>query len=55
MEPINVCKATENRIKALSRKIEKLLEDRNGKFYKDNIVRFGIPDEYVKKAFSEAV
>jgi ribosomal protein S18 acetylase RimI-like enzyme len=55
MEPINVCKATENGIKALSRKIEKLLEDENGKLYQDNVVKFGIPQEYVKKAFSEEV
>ena len=33
--------------------MEKLLEDENGKFYQDNVVKFGIPKEYVKKAFSE--
>jgi len=53
MKSINVCKATENGIKDLRRKMEKLLEDENGKFYQDNIVKFGIPEEYVKKAFSE--
>jgi len=55
MEPISVCKATENGIKALSRKIERLLKDENGKLYQDNVVKFGIPEEYVKKAFSEEV
>jgi len=54
MEPINVCKATENGIKALGKKIERLLEDKKGEFYQNNVVKFGIPDEYVKKAFSEA-
>jgi ribosomal protein S18 acetylase RimI-like enzyme len=55
MEPISVSKATENGIRALSRKIEKLLEDENGKLYQDNVVKFGIPEEYVKKAFSKEV
>lgn len=55
MELITVGKAAENGIKALSRKIEKLLEDENGKLYQDNVVKFGIPEEYVKKAFSKEV
>jgi ribosomal protein S18 acetylase RimI-like enzyme len=55
MESIILCKATKNGIKALSRMIEKLLEDQKGKFYQDNVVKFGIPEEYVKKAFSEEV
>jgi ribosomal protein S18 acetylase RimI-like enzyme len=53
MEPMSVRKATTNEIKALSDKIERLLEDKDGKFYQDNIVKFGIPEEYVKKAFSK--
>ncbi len=32
-----------------------LLEDKNSKLYQDNVTKFGIPDEYVKKAFSEDV
>jgi len=55
MEPITVRKATGKGIRALSRKIEKLLEDENGKLYQDNVVKFGIPEEYVKKAFSKEV
>lgn len=55
METTTVSKATEKGIKALSRKIEKLLEDKNDKLYQDNVVKFGIPEEYVKKAFSEEV
>jgi N-acetylglutamate synthase-like GNAT family acetyltransferase len=53
MEMIAVGKATEKEIKALSRKIKKLLEDKAGKLYQDNVLKFGIPEEYVKKAFSE--
>jgi len=55
METTTVSKATEKGIKALSRKIEKLLEDKNDRLYQDNVVKFGIPEEYVKKAFSEEV
>ena len=55
MEPFTISKANENGIKALSRKIEKLLEDKNGKLYRDNVVKFGIPEEYVKRAFSQKV
>jgi len=28
--------------------------DKNGEVYKDNVAKFGIPEEYVKRAFSEA-
>jgi len=40
-------------IKALSKKLNQLLEDKNGKLYQDNVVKFSIPEEYVRKAFSE--
>ena len=53
MEAVAVVRATEKRIKALSRKLNQLLEDKNGRLYQDNVVKFGIPEEYVKKAFSE--
>lgn len=55
MEAITIRKATEKGIKALSRKIGKLLEDKTGKLYQDNVVKFGIPEEYGKKVFSEKV
>jgi N-acetylglutamate synthase-like GNAT family acetyltransferase len=55
MEAIIIRKATEKGIKALSRKIGKLLEDKTGKLYQDNVVKFGIPEEYGKKVFSEEV
>ncbi|MEM3623469.1 MAG: GNAT family N-acetyltransferase [Candidatus Bathyarchaeia archaeon] len=40
-------------IKALSRKLLSLLKDKKSKIYLDNVVKFGIPDEYVEKAFAE--
>jgi mRNA-degrading endonuclease RelE of RelBE toxin-antitoxin system len=49
MEIITVSKTTEKGIKALSREIEKLLEDKTGKLYQENVVKFGIPEEYVKR------
>ena len=55
MESITVRKATEVGVKALITKMKKLFEDENGKFYRDNISKFGIPREYVKKAFSKEV
>jgi len=53
MESITVHKATEKDIKALSEKLCKLLEDKTGKLYQDSVMKFGIPDEHVKKTFSE--
>jgi N-acetylglutamate synthase-like GNAT family acetyltransferase len=55
MEAITIRKATEKEIKALSRKIGKLLEDKTGKLYQDSVVKFGVPEEYGKKVFSEKV
>jgi N-acetylglutamate synthase-like GNAT family acetyltransferase len=46
-------KANNEDIKALSRKLLALLENKKSKIYLDNVVKFGIPDEYVKKAFAE--
>jgi len=50
---ITINKASKNSIRALSKKLLKLLEDKTGQVYLDNVAKFGIPDEYVKKAFSE--
>lgn len=46
-------KARNEDIKALSRKLLSILENRNSQVYIDNVVKFGIPDEYVEKAFAE--
>jgi N-acetylglutamate synthase-like GNAT family acetyltransferase len=46
-------KATQRDIRVLSRKLLKFLEDKNSQIYQDNVAKFGIPEEYVKKAFAE--
>ena len=46
-------KAAKNGIRALSRKLAYLLSDKNSQIYKENVTNFGIPDEYVRKAFDE--
>jgi N-acetylglutamate synthase-like GNAT family acetyltransferase len=40
-------------IRALSRKLLTLFEDKNSQIYKENVTKFGIPEEYVRKAFAE--
>lgn len=50
---IIIKKADEEGIRTLSKKLLSLLEDKSSKLYQDNITKFGIPDEYVKRAFSE--
>jgi ribosomal protein S18 acetylase RimI-like enzyme len=50
---ITVRKATKRDIRSLSRKLLKLLEDKNGPIYVENVAKFDIPEEYVRKAFSE--
>jgi len=53
MGTITISEATQNGIRALSRKLLKLLEDKNSQIYQENVAKFGIPEKYVKKAFSE--
>ncbi|MBS7616378.1 GNAT family N-acetyltransferase [Candidatus Bathyarchaeota archaeon] len=48
-----VKKADAEDVKILSKKLLLLLEDKQSQIYIDNVVKFGIPDEYVKKAFAE--
>lgn len=50
---VNVSRATRKDIQSLSRKIQKLLSDKNSQVYQDNVAKFGIPEEYVIEAFSE--
>lgn len=52
-ETITISKASQPGLRALSKKLLMLLEDKTGQVYLDNVAKFGIPDEYVKKAFSE--
>lgn len=53
MDTITVNKATQKGIRALSNKLLKMLEDKNSQLYQENVAKFGIPEEYAKKAFSE--
>lgn len=50
---ITVRKASRKSVQALSRKLLSLLEDPQSQIYRENVTKFGIPDEYVKKAFNE--
>jgi ribosomal protein S18 acetylase RimI-like enzyme len=50
---ITINKATKNGVRALSKKLLKMLKDKNSQLYQDNVAKFGIPDEYAKGAFSE--
>lgn len=50
---ITVRKATKRGVQALSKKLLKLLEDTNSQLYQENVAKFGIPEAYVKQAFSE--
>jgi N-acetylglutamate synthase-like GNAT family acetyltransferase len=50
---ITVRKATKRDIRSLSRKLLKSLEDKNGPIHMENVAKFDIPEEYVRKAFSE--
>ncbi len=46
-------KATQKDMSILSAKLLELLEDKNSQIYQENVIRFGIPDEYVRRAFAE--
>ena len=52
-EDIKIIRASENEIKGLSQELEKLLEDKKGALYRDSVEKFGIPENYARKAFSE--
>ena len=53
MEKITTNKASQNGVRALSRKLTELLKDKSSQIYQDNVTRFGIPEKYVRQAFSE--
>lgn len=50
---VSIRVANEEDVSALSAKFSKFLDDKKSKIYIDNVVKFGIPDEYVKKALAE--
>jgi len=53
MGKTTINKASQSGIRALSRKLSELLRDKNRKIYQDNVAKFGIPQEYLRQAFSE--
>lgn len=52
---IIVRKATKHGMRMLSNKLLELLNDKNSQLYQENIAKFGIPESYVKQAFSEEI
>lgn len=50
---VTVRKAEEKDVRVLSKKLLAFLEDKKGQVYQDNVAKFGIPEEYVKKVFAE--
>jgi len=50
---ITVRKADRKDVQSLSEKLSALLEDKTSQVYQDNVAKFGIPQEYVKKAFAK--
>jgi len=50
---IIVKKASRKEISVLSKKLLVLLMDKNSQVYQENVAKFGIPEEYVRKAFAE--
>lgn len=50
---ITIRRAVQRDIPILGRKLLSLLGDKNSRFYQENVGKFGIPEEYVKRAFAE--
>ncbi|MFX1318896.1 MAG: GNAT family N-acetyltransferase [Promethearchaeota archaeon] len=46
-------KASLRDIQALSKRFLDYLADKNSRLYQENVVRFGIPEEYVRRALAE--
>ncbi|MEM2104838.1 MAG: GNAT family N-acetyltransferase [Candidatus Bathyarchaeia archaeon] len=46
-------KADQNDVRVLSKKLLALLENKNSQVYRDNVAKFGIPEDYAKRAFAE--
>ncbi|MCW3985984.1 MAG: hypothetical protein NWE91_06215 [Candidatus Bathyarchaeota archaeon] len=50
---IVVKKASQGDIQTLSKRFLHFLEDKNSKIYQENVAKFGIPEDYVRKALAE--
>ncbi len=46
-------KATGQDVRLLSSLLLKLLDDKDSEVYKENVVKFGVPESYVREAFAE--
>jgi ribosomal protein S18 acetylase RimI-like enzyme len=46
-------KASGQDVRLLSSLLLKILDDRDSEVYKENIVKFGVPESYARKAFAE--
>lgn len=50
---VKIFDANDEILRELSRILLKILEDKNGEIYQENVAKFGIPEEYARKAFFE--
>jgi len=50
---VKIFDADDEKIRELSRILLKILEYKNGEIYQENVAKFGIPEEYARKAFLE--
>ncbi len=50
---ITYSRATRHGVEALSKKLLKLMDDKEGQVYQENVAKFGIPEEYVRMAFAK--
>jgi GNAT superfamily N-acetyltransferase len=50
---VAIRKASNDDVRVLAGKLSHVLTDHDSTAYQQNVARFGIPDEYVKKAFAE--
>lgn len=50
---VSIRKADDRDISDLRRKFHQFLEDKNSQMYQENITKFDIPEEYVRKAFEK--
>jgi N-acetylglutamate synthase-like GNAT family acetyltransferase len=50
---IDIRVAQEEEIRRLSEKLLAMLADKDSEVYRENVAKFGIPDDYVREAFSE--
>ena len=50
---VSIRKANDKDVPDLSRRFHRFLGDKGSQLYRENIAKFGIPDEYVERAFEK--